>query len=176
MRKFLLLMLPSLFVACSISEQGKQVQESQEVANEYPARVGDLSFDADLDDPNFEVCNNHVFQYYYGGKGLQYKGEKAAIIQHFESLMQGGAIASLVGFVTVRFVVNCKGKTGRFRVQQMDKDYNEASLDSSLVSTIVEKVKALDDWEVKKVRDQSIDYYQYLTFKISNQNILEIMP
>ena len=48
-------------------------------------QVGDIPFDAKVDDPNFKLCDEgQVLQYYNFSKGLQYLGEKVKVNQHFE--------------------------------------------------------------------------------------------
>ena len=80
------------------------------------------------------------------------------------------------GYITIRFVVNCEGKTGMFRVQQMDEDYNETIFEENIVSIILKFVKSLDGWIVQSYKGQTVDYYQYLTFKIENGIVKEILP
>ncbi|HEY5825628.1 MAG TPA: hypothetical protein VIT44_14740, partial [Cyclobacteriaceae bacterium] len=89
--------------------------------SKYPDHVGDIAFDAKLDDPEFRICAEHsvYLQYYNFGKGVQYKGEKPAIEEHFKEVYSN-KMPSETGYITIRFVVNCAGKTGRFRVQEMN--------------------------------------------------------
>jgi len=143
----------------------------------YPRQVGDITFDKALDDTAFKLCNEErVTQYYSFSKGLQYKGEKLKIIDHFKRYFQPTNDTNQIGYVTVRFVVNCEGKTGRFRVQEMDNNYKPTKLATSLVVQLLELTKQLDGWEVGEYDKRKFDYYQYLTFKIKNGFIEEIMP
>ena len=152
-----------------------QKKEAVEKAN-YPEHVGDIEFNKDLDDPNFKVCDqDRVLQYYNFTKGFQYKGEKPKINEHFAEL-KTSLFKKESGYVTIRFIVNCEGKTGRFRIQQMNNDFEEKSFDKQLVDKLLQLTKALDGWIVGEYNGKIFDYYQYLTFKIEEGRLIEILP
>jgi uncharacterized protein YfbU (UPF0304 family) len=143
----------------------------------YSKQVGDIVFDKTLDDTAFKLCNEErIVQYYNFSKSVQYEGEKVRIINHFKQHFQPLLDISQTGYVTIRFIVNCEGKTGRFRVQEMDNNYQVISLDKALVTQILKLTKDLDGWIVGVYDNKKFDYYQYLTFKIKNGSIEEIMP
>lgn len=149
-------------------------RQSTEQIVSYPRHIGDHAFDADVDDPTFKVCNDTlVLQYYNFGKGMQYKGEKTRIDSAFANVISDQKDS---GYITIRFVVNCKGETGWFRVQQMDFDYTERSFSAETVKQLLEITKRLDGWGVGSFRDVAYDYYQYLTFKFQNGKLVGIMP
>jgi hypothetical protein len=150
--------------------------QTKEPTQQYPAHVGDIAHNEKLDDVNFDVCNEgQVYQYYNFGRSVQYKGEKRAIDNHFKKERIKGT-AEDSGFITIRFIVNCEGKTGRFRVQSMDKDFKETQFSSALANTLLEKVKAMDGWIAAQHEGRTFDYYQYLTFKFDRGHLIEIMP
>jgi hypothetical protein len=163
------LILLTFFWGCSrISSPG---------APDYPRQVGDLSFDAKTDDPNFRICNEAgVFQYYNFGHGVQYKGEKPKIVEHFTRGLTKRGDSTDTGFLTIRFVVNCQGATGRFRVQGIDNDYQEKKFSPDLTEQLLSLTKELDGWIVGEYEGKIFDYYQYLTFKMEKGDLLEIMP
>ena len=144
----------------------------------YPEHVGDISFDAAHDDRSFKVCTNenNIPQYYNFGKGLQYKGEKIAINKYFGENFKGRNQIGETGFLTIRFIVNCEGKTGRFRTEGMDDNYQTKKFNEGLENRILQLVKQMDGWVIGEISGQKIDYYQYLTFKLENGKIIEIMP
>lgn len=138
--------------------------------------VGDIPEDPQIDERDFKVCNpDETFQYYNFSKGLQYKGEKAAIKKKFQSVQSKGNTADH-GYITIRFIVNCEGKTGRFRIQQMDMNYQPDKFPDELVQKLLSTTKSLNGWEIGMYEGVARDYYQYLTFKIENGELKEIMP
>lgn len=139
--------------------------------------VGDIYFDEKFDDPNFKVCDeSSIFQYYNFGNGLPYKGEKAGINQHFTHGFKAKFIKGESGFLTIRFIVNCEGKTGRFRIEGMDYDYKEKQISKNIVDKLLQLTKELDGWKIGDNGTNKLDYYQYLTFKLENGKLIEIMP
>jgi hypothetical protein len=143
--------------------------------NDYPANVGDIAFDPAVDDDAFTLCDeNMVRQYYNFGKGLQYKGEKAAIDDHFNGKVSGDPWDN--GFLTIRFIVNCKGQTGRFRVEGMGNDYEVKEFSEGLTNELLSLTRSMDGWIVAHFDGARLDYYQYLTFKLEEGRLIEIMP
>ncbi len=76
----------------------------------------------------------------------------------------------------MRFLVNCEGKTGFFRVQHMNPDLKETALDEALENKLLQFTKLLDGWMPKEIKGLKVDYYQYLTYKIENGKVSEVLP
>lgn len=151
--------------------------QPQEKKIDYPLQVGDIYFDSKIDDPDFKLCDeDRVFQYYNFGKGLLYTGEKVKINEHFKEGLKTKEQKDESGFLTIRFIVNCGGKTGRYRVQGMNNEYKEKAFNENLTSQLLSLTKKLDGWMVGEYEGKTYDYYQYLTFKIENGKLIEIMP
>ncbi|MGK6343233.1 hypothetical protein ACMGDK_13395 [Chryseobacterium sp. DT-3] len=144
----------------------------------YPATVGDIEFDEKLDDPDFKKCTPEKLislQYYQGTEGFAYKGEKQAIIEKLQK-EKISSETKLTGYITVRFLVNCEGKTGLFRVQQMNADLKEIVPDKELAGKLLRFTKSLDGWMSKEIKGFKSGYYQYLTYKIENGKVSEVLP
>lgn len=166
-QKFLTALLLSTLLSC-----GQKLENNAA----YPLQVGDIPFDAKVDDPNFKLCDEgQVLQYYNFSKGLQYLGEKVKVNQHFEENFKPDQNPES-GYLTIRFIVNCAGKTGRYRVQGMTSDYIEKKFNDKLVAQLLSLTKKLDGWVTGEHDGKKYDYYQYLTFKIENGRLIEIMP
>ncbi|WP_313387078.1 hypothetical protein [Chishuiella sp.] len=147
--------------------------KSQESTVKYSNYVGDIEYNSKTDNKNFMLCStSHINQYFYGGKGLQYKGEKFELDNFFFSLYENKNITNESGLIRIQFIVNCYGETDRFRIISMDFDYKEKEFDKRITSQLLSITKNLKGWIPKK----NIDYYQYLIFKIVNGNLIEIMP
>lgn len=166
---FFLLSLALLMVACHASQSTSKPPI-------YPAHVGDIAADPSLDDPSFVVCQeNHTPQYY--SIKSEFKGEKPALEAYFrEKFIKNKAHARESGYITIRFVVNCRGQTGRFRVQEIGLDYLPKKFPSALTSRLLELTKQLDGWLPGQYNSLQVDYYQYLTFTINKGDISQIMP
>lgn len=145
--------------------------------NHYLRHVGDITFDAKLDDSTFKMCNeNRAKQYYNFHKGLMFKGEKDDLERYFKEQFQPQKKKKDTGYITIRFVVNCAGKTGMFRVKGIDFDYKIKQFDPKLIEQLLVLTQKSDGWMVGELDGKLYDYYQYLTFKIENGQLIEIMP
>lgn len=153
--------------------------QAEKKVNKYPNTVGDIALDEKLDEPGFKKCGagkDAPFSFqYYNGKGFNYRGEKIAIAEKLkkENIYTKKEIN---GFVTVRFLVNCEGKTGLFRLKSMNSNLKEEILDEELQNKLLEFTKSLDGWASKELEGFKVDYYQYLTYKIENGKVSEVLP
>ena len=153
-------------------------QTEKGATSKYHAQVGDIIFDEKIDDVNFKKCisdDQFMFQYYNDSKGFQYKGEKYEIEKKLKSLNLK-SLKKENGYITIRFLVNCEGKTGWFRMQQMNEDYKKYVFDEKLSNQLLIFTKSLNGWIPKEIEEKKIDYYQYLTYKIENGQVSEILP
>jgi len=142
----------------------------------YPPNVGDILPDRALDDLGFTVCREkYITQYYSISSG--FTGEKPALEAYFRSkFIPNKKNTGENGYITIRFVVNCQGKTGRFRMQEIGPDYRPKKFPSALSSHLLELTKNLQGWLPGQQRGIQLDYYQYLTFTIVNGELTQITP
>lgn len=164
---YILFLLPILF-SC----------QSEKAVTVYPNQVGDIIFDKNIDNPDFKRCmdKDYGIQYYdYNSNGLQYQGEKIEIVQALEKLNLSSS-KKTDGYITIRFVVNCEGKTGLFRIQQMNENYTEENFDKGFIEKLLNFTKSLKGWTPGEMEGRKYDYYQYLTYKIADGKVSEILP
>jgi len=146
---------------------------------EYQRFVGDIVFDTILDKKDFKVCNGekNMLQYFNTGEGFKYKGEKPELVKKIKKNFKpvvGNENQN--GFIRIRFVINCKGESGRYRILSSDFNYEPKEFDKAIVNQLMALVKELDGWETIAKNNQTLDYYMYLIFKIDNGRISEILP
>lgn len=172
MKIFYLAFLLFSFISCA--------QESTSFKTEYPPRhIGDIEFDEKLDDPDFKLCNEQkAYQYFNIGQGLLFKGEQIALEKEFLEKYNSDIAKKESGFLRIRFIVNCKGETGRFRILGADENYKENEFDKSITSQLLQITKELKNWQwlFDQEKQEGWDYYQYLIFKIENGQIVKILP
>ena len=166
--------LPYFFMTLLFSCQAEKEAKSQ---SKYLRWVGDIEFDAQLDDQNFKVCHgdSNVIQYFNTSKGFGYQGEKTAIWNIFQEKYQAVTRKNQNGWIRIRFIVNCEGKAGRFRLTAADQNYQRTTFDPKITSQLLKITKSLDGWQILE-NDPPRDYYLYLIFKIEDGQILEILP
>ncbi len=129
---------------------------------------------------DFQVCDDLIFsnhpKYRYYGPGTHYIGG----IYHIEKIFKQKYVVPKdiieSGLIRIRFVVNCKGETGRFEVLETDTAYVEKKFHLDLSGQILSICQGLDQWIPGKLGEQNVDSYKFLTFKILNNEIIEIFP
>lgn len=145
--------------------------------NEYFNDLGEIPFDEKLDDRNFKVCHEDLtIPFNYGGLGLVYEGEKKKLVETIRDKFNYPEAKGETGFITVRFIINCEGQTGRFRVIEMDLNLKPKKFDNNISNQILNITKSLDGWKSLKRREKIWDVQQYLTFKFKDGIITDILP
>ena len=145
--------------------------------SKYRSMVGDIAHDPKLDDPSFTLCDeNNTKQYHNLNEEMQYEGEKYALNNIFATQFKTSEEARDSGMIRIRFIVNCKGETGRFRLMSSGYDYKEKQFNNAITDQLMAITKSLKGWKILSDKRGPKDYYQYLIFKITDGQIKEIMP
>ncbi|HJT75475.1 MAG TPA: hypothetical protein VJ720_15670 [Chitinophaga sp.] len=142
----------------------------------FSENVGDIPFDSLQDDPSFVVCNPRiVFQYY--NTGSYYKDHKKEIVKYLlDNFRTKDSFQDQNGFLTVRFIINCNGNTGRFRLLEIDNNYQPIHFREGLSRQLLSLVKQVRGWQPAVYKEKVYDSYQYITFRIRNGKIISISP
>jgi hypothetical protein len=147
--------------------------------NEFK-NVGDIPFDSEIDDNNFELCDeDNIKQYYVRNSSdtpPNYQGEKRGLENTILEKYSFPKSERENGYVTIRFFVNCKGLVGRLRIEEMSFAYEKRSFDKKLTNQLLRIVQNLNHWAPRKDGSTSYDFYQYITFKLDNGQISKILP
>lgn len=142
--------------------------------------VGDIPFDETVDDKQFKICNENNIKQYYVRKSSDeppsYKGEKRGLENAILSKYEFPLSEKENGYLTIRFIVNCRGETGRFRMEEMDFDYQPIRFDEGIKKQLLEIVKNLNEWIIRKDKKNVYDFYKYISFKIKDGQIVKILP
>ena len=171
MQKLLVILLSIIIMAQSCRQQFVPKD------SKYPSMVGDIEHDPTLDDPNFTLCDEkNTKQYHNLNYDMQYEGEKYAINKTFLAQYKPLKKSKDSGMVRIRFIVNCKGHSGRFRMISAGYDYKEKQIDKAITDQLMSITKGLTGWKKLSDKRGPKDYYQYLVFKITDGQIKEILP
>jgi hypothetical protein len=149
---------------------------SQSPTHDYPYNIGDIAFDSITDNPAFELIDEtQVLP--YTKCGMMIEGERYGVIEYFAGNFKPKPVEGETGYIIIRFLVNHKGETDRFRMYEMNENFQQMTFDKSISNTIFGLTKKLSGW--KPVIDKNgkrHDYYQYLVFKMKNGIIEYILP
>lgn len=169
------LFLLLLIISCGTEpEVAKETTEELPIGAPYHAQVGDIPFDPEQDDSNFQLCNERVLQYYNFSKGIMYEGERPALIEQIERSYSKDK--EVDGFITVRFVVNCKGETDRFRTVFMDNEYVEQTGHEALKEQFEAIMRSCQGWLPADYDGTPFPYHQYMTIRLEKGEITRIIP
>lgn len=166
-----------LAILFSILGSCQTVQKANE-KQKYLRWVGDIVQNDQIDEIDFNVCNGNeqIFQYFNLGEGPVYYGEKSKLINTFLSEYKPIPDSNENGLIRIRFIVNCEGKAGRFRVLQSDYNFQEKEFDKEIISQLLNITKGIDSWVVLQRDEVPVDYYMYLIFKVTDGQLTEILP
>ena len=166
MKKVLFLIIPFLIIGCNQSHSYQN--------------VGDIPFDKLKDNISFKICDEANIKQYYvrksSDKPSSYLGEKKGLENTILDKYFFPKTEKENGYLTLRFIVNCKGESGRFRVEEMDYKFKPFNFDKKITEQLLKIVKNLNKWIPRRGENKEFDFYQYLTFKIKNGQIIKILP
>lgn len=170
-KKVLSVLVYLILLSCS------ETKSESKTETKYFSDLGEIPFDEKLDDFNFKVCHEDItFPFNFGGVGLIYEGEKKELVKTFLDNYQSSELKGQNGFITIRFIINCEGKTGRFRVVEMDFNLKPKTFDKTISSQILNITKSLNGWVPYEYKGKAYDYQQYLTFKLEDGQLIDILP
>lgn len=155
-----------------------QTEKNVDGKQKYLRWVGDIEQNDQIDETEFKVCNgdDKILQYFNLGEGPVYRGEKSKVLKFFKSNYKPISDKKENGLIRIRFIVNCDGRAGRFRVLQSNYDYQEKEFNEEIVSQLLSITKQINYWEILYKEEHPVDYYMYLIFKITDGQLTEILP
>ena len=143
--------------------------------NKYTHKVGYIDPAKALLNHGFKVCDeNKIYQYYNPKAATFSKGKnglRKIITQHYQN---SGYTDS--GYLTIRFVINCEGEAGRYIIHENDLDLNPTKLDPQMVEHLFELTSQLKKWNPNIIKGEPKDSYMFITYRIENGKIVEILP
>ncbi|WP_405202969.1 hypothetical protein [Dokdonia sp. LLG6352-1] len=142
----------------------------------YPHAVGYINQSKALYNNTYELCDEDAIYDIHSPRHLKvFKNSKKSFRENVSSNFDS-SLYSDSGYVTFRFIVNCKGEPGWFNIYQTNLNYEEIALNESLVSDLLDFTKNPDNWNVRVIGTKTVDYYMYVTYRIENGKITEILP
>ncbi|MBT8245302.1 MAG: hypothetical protein HKP48_08410 [Winogradskyella sp.] len=123
----------------------------------------------------FKICNEDYIAQYYNTQELPYPNGKnnfrKYIISSFENRNYSDS-----GYLNIRFIINCEGETGRFIIQSNDLDLNPKPFNTDLKNQLFKLTSEATSWKSTVIREKNRDAYMYVSYRIENGEITEIIP
>ncbi|GLR19151.1 hypothetical protein GCM10007940_37670 [Portibacter lacus] len=130
--------------------------------------------------PEFQVCDPYLYEnnrsdwYYF--KYPSFDGGLYRLKQIFDERYTPIKFGKNNGLVKLKFVINCEGKVGRLQIEEMDIDFRERSLNPQIRNQIVDIFNGAGDWIPGERRNETVDAFKFLIFRIKDGEIDEIYP
>ncbi|RKE92009.1 hypothetical protein [Ichthyenterobacterium magnum] len=161
MRNILLLMLVTFLFNCN---------ETIETKKEYKNQIGDTSFNPNLDNPKFKFCDST--KVLHNRSRISYTGgERALESELLKRFKFKPEYKSFNGYFIIRFAVNCKNETGRFRMQILDSNFSLTECPKELEEHILAITKELKHWNHAVLEGKDYDCYRFISIKLINGKV-----
>ena len=148
----------------------------------YPYRIGYIPRGEGVNsNPKFSVCNEAYVVDYYNRNGPEdepatYIGGSKAIGKLIQREYPDLNLKDESGMLTIRFIINCKGQTGRFVTIENDLDFKPRKFDPEVKDRLLTITQKLDQWRPNFLRGQNRDCAMYITYKLNHGKIIAILP
>ncbi|WP_299241789.1 hypothetical protein [uncultured Aquimarina sp.] len=144
-------------------------------------RVGYINFDQTIDkDKELDLCLPHkLIADYYNGENDRagFIGGKSNLKKLINSKLDASKLTNESGYLTFRFVINCKGIAGKFTTDESaDFNYNKKQFSNEAITHLYDILSSVKEWKPVIIRNKKRDSYFYLTFILKNGEIQDILP
>ena len=146
------------------------------IVNDYEQNVGVISKKNALGPRDFELCfEEKVFPYYYGRQQAKYRPGNDVLRAFIDRHFQNFGYDNESGYITIRFIINCEGRAGRYEIQQVGMDFKKKKFNKALVDHLFSLVQQLQDWQAIEFYGDKYDSFFHIIFKIENGNLNEVL-
>ena len=150
--------------------------------NKFTTRVAYINPENSLLSEGFEVCSERIVDYYNyqigqtKGQVASYSKGKNGLRKHVLSHYKNKGYSDS-GYLNIRFVINCKGETGRYIIHENNLDLEPKKFNKDLVNQLFNITTQLKKWNPVIYGEDNIkDSYMYISYRIENGEITEILP
>ena len=135
-------------------------------------QVGDITFERNQDSNEFKLCNgDNIFQYY--SIDTDYVGGKRAIKEKLQNQFSNTLLTE-TGLLTIRFILNCEGDTGRFRAKMIDSSLRDIDISNYDLSPLFLAITELQEWNVGTISNEPQNSYYQISFKLNKGQLIDV--
>ena len=153
--------------------------EFQRRARHGRHRVAYINPETALDrEEAFVLCGseNAIADYYNSDPDGQFAEGKQALVREIRAQVDPLQLGDESGYLTFRFVVNCRGEAGRFTIEQASLDFQKKEFAVSTIKHLYRIVNHLAAWRPCMIEGEARDAYFYVTFRLVHGEIKDILP
>ena len=151
---------------------------SQTPINEekYPHYIGYINQEETLLNDIYTLCDKDtIYKVHHGAPKDAFQGSKKRFRETILSAYKNKGYSDS-GYLNFRFLINCEGKAGWFEIIEMNLDLEETNLNDDMVSQLLKHTANPKHWAIYTYKDTPRDYYMYISYRIENGEITEILP
>ncbi len=142
----------------------------------YKNYIGYIDQDNALLNNTYELCDKGNLYHTYSSASLKaYAGTKKQFRAALAQAYSGDSFTDS-GYLNFRFLVNCDGNPGWFEIIQMNLDLEEHPLPSQMVDSLFTFTAEPKNWNPLEFRKGPSNYYMYVSYRIENGKVVEIIP
>ncbi|WP_456441208.1 hypothetical protein [Psychroserpens sp.] len=123
----------------------------------------------------FIVCNENYILQYYNTQELPYPNKKNGF-RNYINLAYVNNNYSDSGYLNIRFIINCEGEVGRFVIHENNLDLEPNTFNKDLKNQLFKLTSEAKGWKPIFLHDEDRDSYMYVSYRIENGEITEIIP
>jgi len=155
------------------------ISKFKQLANHHKKRTGYINPSKTLDqNSNFSLCGKEldITDYYNSDPDGGFFPDKRDFLSSFRQNVDTALFEDVSGYLTFRFVINCKGEAGRFTTEMASLDFKPADFPKNLVQNLFDFLKNRKEWATTDLNEKATDTYFYVTFKFNNGKLENILP
>lgn len=154
------------------------MDEFQRRSNHGKHRVGYIDTTRTMDTgTTFHTCDHFKsISDYYNDDDAQFLGGKGRLRKVLNQKLDASLLKDQDGYLSYHFVINCNGEAGWFTTVESSLDYHEKEFSAELKNHLFKILRAEKKWKPLYIDGKAKDAYVYITFKIKNGEIIELLP
>lgn len=142
----------------------------------YPNYVGYINQETTALNRSYNLCDpKTIYHVHHGASEEGYAGNKKQYRDDILAQYKNNSYTDS-GYLNFRFLVNCEGKPGWFETIEVDTNYQKTQFSEELVSQLLALTAQAKHWNIIRFDEQPVDYYMYVSYKLKDGEITEILP
>ncbi|MGO3182557.1 MAG: hypothetical protein ACTIJ9_06960 [Aequorivita sp.] len=144
--------------------------------DKYPNYIGYINQETAVLNDVYELCDaESIYHVHHGASDKGYAVNKKQFRDVILSSYKNENYTDS-GYLNFRFLVSCEGNPGWFETIQVDSNFNTTHFSKGLVSQLRNLTAQPENWNVITIEDNPVDYYMYVSYKLKDGEITEILP
>lgn len=131
--------------------------------------------DTALLNEGFNVCNENYIVQYYNTPELPYPKGKNGFRNYINQAYVNDNYSDS-GYLNIRFIINCEGEVGRFVIHENNLDLEPSTFNEPLKNQLFKLTSEAKGWNPIFLFEEARDSYMYVSYRIEDGEITEIIP